>query len=163
MVARRSSIENLTSTPFSIRDSGSAFINQYERSESSSSSSDSSWASTDSDFVALAFAPFCTGYFRGLPTGRFPSRGVAGLGGVTIRYSILASNSDIARIEYIIRTFLRRVFARPSTTPLRSWRRLGGGAFRVLARTTSLSLFSGHLWGSLHASPMLVSAINGRN
>lgn len=29
--AARSSIENLTSTPFSMRDSGSAFISQYER------------------------------------------------------------------------------------------------------------------------------------
>lgn len=81
-------MENFTSTPFSMRDSGSAFINQYERpdvdSSELSSSSSSDLASTDSDFCFLGFVaeagvPFVPRDFRGRPTGR----GVAGLAGVT--------------------------------------------------------------------------------
>lgn len=53
-------MENFTSTPFSMRDSGSAFINQYERPESSSSSASSSsaLASADSDFSSGVFSVF---------------------------------------------------------------------------------------------------------
>jgi hypothetical protein len=69
-------MENLTSTPFSMRDSGSAFINQYDRSLSSSATFDSS----DSECIGCdgVSVPFCTGVFLGLPTGRFGPWGVWG-------------------------------------------------------------------------------------
>lgn len=103
VAARKSSMENLTSTPFSKRDSGSAFINQYDRPSTSSSSSSLSSSSlsssssetsesslsTDCDLEVLASEPlvlFCRGYLRGLPTGRLPSRGVEEGLGVTVAH-----------------------------------------------------------------------------
>lgn len=86
--ACRSSMENLTSTPFSMRESGSAFKSQYEQLGSSA------LASTDSDLDwRVTSAPFWT-LFLGRPTGRFPSRGVLGLEGVSIRISMDAHNRD---------------------------------------------------------------------
>lgn len=59
-----------------MRDSGSAFINQYDRSLSSSSI----FGSSDSESIGRdgVSVPFCTGFFLGLPTGRFGPWGVSG-------------------------------------------------------------------------------------
>lgn len=86
--SRKSSIENLTSAPFSMRDSGSAFISQYERPELSVSSS-AALTSADADFRCSAregvpFRGVPPTDFLGRPRGRLPSWGVLGLDGVAI-------------------------------------------------------------------------------
>lgn len=73
--AAKSSMENFTSTPFSSRESGSAFINQYERPSKGV-------VSTVSVFVVdeVGSVPFSTGVFLGLP--RLPCLGVVDFEGV---------------------------------------------------------------------------------
>lgn len=71
----KSSMENFTSTPFSNRDSGSAFINQYERPSKDV-------VSIVSGFVVdeVGSVPFSIGFFLGLP--RLPCLGVVDFAGV---------------------------------------------------------------------------------
>lgn len=76
----KSSIENLTSTPFSNRDSGSAFNSQYDLSEESG-------VSSASDFVAVLgcvvlFAFFDCGFFYG-----------------TLRFIYLKCNDDLILLK----------------------------------------------------------------
>lgn len=92
---RKSSMENFTSTPFSIRESGSAFISQYERSSEALASVVSVLV-----FDGVELVPFWTGVFLGLPTGRLPSLGVVGLEGVASTCQSIWYRSDIECTVY---------------------------------------------------------------
>jgi hypothetical protein len=79
VVAARSSMENFTSTPFSMRDSGSAFISQKERlvSETMLLITGAAFASEAS---GASGSPFGAGFFLGRPRPSFfLISGVAGV------------------------------------------------------------------------------------
>lgn len=125
--AAKSSIENFTSLPFFMRDSGSAFINQNERSVSMLTAGGAAVGGvgeSDSDAASGSAFPFARGVLRGLPRPSFfLVTGVVGLAPPKSRiesaYTVYSTSAEFIYLHLCV-----DVHDHPSSFP-------GGSRLRV--------------------------------